>query len=395
MEVKGSNGTANYHSSNEGDGYHVVEEKLYKGDERMRLTDLSDLDIRTLSNIKFIDGDLQFVEAVVRRLQEHGIYLWTLGNGYKEWFFKVLKSTTTAEEYATMRTTYARAQPGPVKIDKKGYPSRRVGVSYANIGMTNCGLWNAYPASYSGGNRLNRPAKYCDRGTVHEAPDGTSWRVECPEEERKPVCKWKVMPNQQTRSGYGSTGYEKVEEVGSVPRGDVVEQVGSVPRGDVQVEQVGSSGNPQPFRPYLDGRLELDEIEEAALHDRRNTRREDAEPPVRRADLASSSNAFPMLPPPSPLTIEDFLEVEDPHEDLMSDGDGDDESGVDRLESEEDTNTIAGRNRVRNRNRITLQREKKAGLQRERASANSATRVHRTKTALVPKNKTYYLRWIQ
>ena len=384
MEVKGINGTATYHFSNLNHPHliHVVEQQLSKDDQKQLLIDLSHLNIGTLEKVTFKDVDLQFVQAVVQMLQEHNIYLWTVGNGYKQWSFKVLKSTTTAEEYATMRTKYDTAPAGPVKIDKKGYPSRQVGRSYRDMGLNDCAMWDAYPASYSSGNRPNRPARYCEEGSVHKAPDGTNWRVECPKEERE-VCKWKVSPNQVKVS----KGYERVQQLGAVPRGDVkVDGNQPLPQpfgvfsasssnqpnppnpnlGDVirvpidRSNQVPSSSNepklPSPFGfGYLEGPLRLTEI---------NQRERENSELVR--PVASYSPIYP--DPPDPDIPDEDIDMRSVSED---ESDGTDVP-LDRMDS------IAGRNLARNRDRhrITFRGRNMSGPRSSATGATGATRVN-------------------
>ena len=265
MVVMGSNGTATYQFCNQTQR-HVVQQRP-KGDETdHHLTDLSQLDIGTLSKVTFKTPGLpdisQFMHAVVTKLHtdRQPIYLWTVSAPpvSAEFSFNVLKSGTTAQDYEQMLSTYAAAPMGPVESNKNGYPSRPVATSYSRLGI-NCATSEAYPGFYKGGKRPNKPANQCDDGNVHQAPDGTSWKVRCVKPSAK-QCRWKVEEGPGGLEG-SSRQYNKVQQLGrtAVPGvGD--ERVGnpnpnlSSGSGVVTVAWRDSDRSPQPYgRPYQRG----------------------------------------------------------------------------------------------------------------------------------------------
>ena len=218
MVVRGSNGTATYHFCNQTQPTtHVVQQRP-KGDETdHHLTDLSQLDIGTLSKVTFKTLGLpdisQFMHAVVTKLHtdRQPIYLWTVSALNGEFSFNVLKSSTTAQDYEQMLSTYAAAPMGPVKSNKNGYPSRPVATSYSRLGI-DCATSEAYPGFYKGGKRPNKPANQCNDGNVHQAPDGTSWKVRCVKPSAK-QCRWKVEEGPGGLRG-SSRQYNKVQQLG-------------------------------------------------------------------------------------------------------------------------------------------------------------------------------------
>ena len=197
MSVKGSNGTARYvrHSRF---GFYL-EQKSNKDGTFVPLAGPSQLDIGTLSKVSFENANDIFFQHVVHALKQKKIYLWLIHENVMkgEFLYRVLKSSTTASDYAEMlrmndeAATSAQTNPNLTKINKKGQPSRPIGVKYADIPIP-CQDFAAYPASYVTPNPPPMPAPHCDAGTVQRAPDGTRWRVECPKGPTRTVCQWKV-----------------------------------------------------------------------------------------------------------------------------------------------------------------------------------------------------------
>ena len=122
-----------------------------------------------------------------------------------------------------MLNKYNHAQPGPTKVNKKGYPHRGFAKSYNSIPLR-CELPDAYAASYTRPDRPTRPGNHCGADEVDWAPDGTLWKLECQPERRKRVCRWKLEDDQPRlpragTAGTASTQYQKVKQIGSTPAG--------------------------------------------------------------------------------------------------------------------------------------------------------------------------------
>ena len=197
MSVKGSNGSARYVRHNLG---FYLEQKLNKDGPFVPLVGLSELDFGTLSKVSFENADAIFMERVVSELKLKKFYLWLLHKDVMkgEFLYRVLKSSTTASDYAEMLRMYnvqaansASNNPNLTKINTMGQPSRAIWAKYADIPI-NCEDFAAYPASYVIPSRPPMPARHCAPGTIQQAPDGTWWWVECPGGPQRRVCQWKA-----------------------------------------------------------------------------------------------------------------------------------------------------------------------------------------------------------
>ena len=108
MSVKGRKGSARYvrHSRL---GFYI-EQKPNKHRPFAPLVGLSEFDIGTLSKVSFENADAIFMERVVDELKLK-IYLWLLHKDVMkgEFLYTVLKSSTTASDYAEM---LGNVQPG-------------------------------------------------------------------------------------------------------------------------------------------------------------------------------------------------------------------------------------------------------------------------------------------
>ena len=253
MVVRGSNsGCAEYTFNNNSNVSILRERNKDGGEEDMQpLSRLAELEIGTLSKVRFINHELDvqtfkaFVENVVRTLRDDKIHLWTLRNEGGEMLFRVLKSSTTADEYGIMLEGYNTAEtrrPAPVKVNRDGYPSRSFALGYKDMGVA-CEDFNAYPASHTRGDRPIRPPRNCDEGQPDRGADGSLWQVDCLQGESKRVCKWKVMEGQSKKSRQNMP-YAKIEQIGHpvLPRAPV--EVPSNRDGD----QASSSSNLQPTK---------------------------------------------------------------------------------------------------------------------------------------------------
>ena len=185
------------------------------------LSKLAELEIGTLSKVRFINHELDvgyfkgFVGNVFHTLLDDKIYLWTLLNEGGDLLFRVLKGSTTADEYSIMMERYNTAESrkaAPVKVNKNGYPSRGFALGYKDMGVA-CEAFDAYSASYTRGDRATCPARHCDGGQQDWAADGSLWQVDCPQGEPKRVCKWKVVEGQPKKSRQ-NLPYAKIERIG-------------------------------------------------------------------------------------------------------------------------------------------------------------------------------------
>ena len=186
MSVTGSNSTARYvrHARN---GFYVAQQSKKNGTFE-HVSSISLLDIGTLSKVSFDNAQLLMVRNIEHALTQKRTFLWLLHESVMrgEYFYRVLKSSTTQFDYDEMLRMYnaqaassALTNPSLTRINKKGQPSRRIGQKYAQIPIR-CEDFAAYPASYVTPSRPPMPARHCVQKPAHRRPMAHGGRLSVP-----------------------------------------------------------------------------------------------------------------------------------------------------------------------------------------------------------------------